>query len=286
MLEPHVDPAARESSTAFPLDGLTFDISSMPEEDLVAYGNVAPVLYSLASMKVVRLSKSLVMKFGNTVLASEGETMKYVAMKFPKFMLPRVHRCFNIQETISYFGDELSPGTRESVIKQVAVMINQLQSIRCDRPGGISGEKSRGMWFSDYGAGPFRSKEVFQDWIAWKLKMSKRYQHALPETLALECSTFVLVHGDISPRNLVLGNNNQIWMIDWGYAGFYPPIFEAATIKHQLQFQSFSQLLLPHIYNHPEELAQLEACSYGIHRVPFSLPPEMEKDSEVDLSAA
>jgi tRNA A-37 threonylcarbamoyl transferase component Bud32 len=273
----------------------------MLEEEIIAYGKVAPALHSLGRTKVVRLSKTLVLKFGTTVLASEGETMRYVATKFPGVRLPQVYRCFNIDHPDSYSGvegyifmdyiegpsldtcwDELSPDIWESVVEQVAAMVDQLQSVHCDHPGVIGGGISHGMWFSDYGAGPFPTKEVFQKWITWKLNMSKLFKQALPDTLPLQCPCFVLVHGDLSPRNLVLDTSNQVWLIDWGCAGFYPPIFEAASAKHQLHFKSFSQLLLPLIYNHPEELAQLEDCSYGINRVPFSLPPEMELESERD----
>ncbi|KAH4427634.1 hypothetical protein HBH59_172710 [Parastagonospora nodorum] len=163
---PYSDPAARSASTTFPLDGATFDICSMPEEELISYGKVAPALHSLGRTKVVRLSKTLAMKFGPTVLASEGL---------------------------------------------------------------------------------FRTKEAFQKWI---------------------------------DRKLYLNTCNQVWLIDWECAGFYPPILEAASAKHQFQFESFSRLLLPLIYNNPEELAQFEGCSFGIHHVFNSLPPEMESESE------
>ncbi|KAF2126977.1 hypothetical protein P153DRAFT_399055 [Dothidotthia symphoricarpi CBS 119687] len=301
MMEPYVDPAARSPSTIFPLDSAAFDISSMPEEELIAYGKVAPVLYSIARMKVVRLSKTLVMKFGTTVLASEGETMRYVATKFSGVRLPQVYRCFNIDHSSSYFGvegyivmdyiespsldtcwDELTLDVQKSVAEQVAAMVDQLQSVHCDHPGVNGGGISRGMWFSDYGAGPFPTKDVFQKWITWKLNMSKRYKQASPDALPLQCPYFVLVHGDLSPRNLILDTSNQVWLIDWGCAGFYPPIFEAASAKYQPRFKSFSRLLVPLLYNHPEELAQLEDCSYGINRVPFSLPPEMELESKVN----
>lgn len=117
----------------------------MPQEDLVAYGKVAPVLHSLACMKVVRLSKTLAMKFGTTVLASEGETMSYIATNFPGVRLPHVYRCFSIDHSSSYFGvegyivmdyiealsldtcwEELSRTIQQSVVKQVAAMVHQL----------------------------------------------------------------------------------------------------------------------------------------------------------------
>ncbi|KAJ3564586.1 hypothetical protein NP233_g8196 [Leucocoprinus birnbaumii] len=36
----------------------------------------------------------------------------------------------------------------------------------------------------------------------------------------------VVVHGDLTPRNLILGDDGWLWLIDWGYSGYYPPWFE------------------------------------------------------------
>ncbi|OCK83772.1 hypothetical protein K432DRAFT_401765 [Lepidopterella palustris CBS 459.81] len=291
-MEPIVDPAARNPSTKFPLDGLTFDISSMPQEALIAYGKAAPVLHSFGGVEVVRLSHNLVLKSGTGVLASEGETMRYVTTTFPGVRLPRVYRYFNVDYSFSYFGvkgyivmdyvdglslggcwDQLSPELQKNVVAQVAAMVNQLQSIHLDSPGVIGGGISRGIWFSDYGAGPFTTKEGFEKWLNWKLGLSKYYKRAAADIPHIEYQYFVLVHGDLSPRNLVLDTYNQVWLIDWGCAGVYPPIFETASIKHQVQFPSFAQLLLPLIYNNADEMVQLESCSYGINHVVFSLPP-------------
>jgi hypothetical protein len=88
------------------------------------------------------------MKFGPTVLSSEGETMIHVATNFPGVRLPQVCRCFSIDDPSSYSGvegyivmdytegpsldtcwDELSLATRVSVVEQVAAMVDQLQSV-------------------------------------------------------------------------------------------------------------------------------------------------------------
>ncbi|KAF2676661.1 hypothetical protein K458DRAFT_410262 [Lentithecium fluviatile CBS 122367] len=295
MFEPIVDPAARDPSTKFPLDGLSFDISSMPQETLVAYGETAPVIYSFGGGKVLRLSCDLVLKCGTAVLASEGETMKYVMKNFPGVRLPRVHRYFNIDYPVSYFGvkgyivmdyldglsldnswDQLDHEAQKNVVNQVGAMVKELRSIHSDNPGVIGGGMSRGTWFSDYGAGPFKTKEMFEKWINWKLGLSKYFGRAPLDVPQIEYPYFVLTHGDLSPRNLILDANDQVWMIDWGCAGFYPPIFEAASVKHQRQFPSFAELLLPLLYNDADEMVQLESCAYGINHVVLSVPPEME----------
>ncbi|KAF5350567.1 hypothetical protein D9756_008740 [Leucocoprinus leucothites] len=43
-------------------------------------------------------------------------------------------------------------------------------------------------------------------------------------------SELVLGHQDLTPRNMIIGEDGQLWIIDWGNAGFYPPWFEYAAM--------------------------------------------------------
>jgi hypothetical protein len=43
--------------------------------------------------------------------------------------------------------------------------------------------------------------------------------------------TLVLTHHDLAPRNIKLDRCNQIWLIDWDFAGFYPKYFEYAAMN-------------------------------------------------------
>jgi len=36
----------------------------------------------------------------------------------------------------------------------------------------------------------------------------------------------VFVHQDLAPRNMIVDAQNQLWIVDWGYAGFYPSYME------------------------------------------------------------
>ena len=83
-------------------------------------------------------------------------------------------------------------------------MINQLQSIQSHRSGIIGGGPSRGICFSDYGAGPFATKDVFEKWINWKLDLSKFYKRAPADVPHIDCPYFVFIHGDVSPWNIIL----------------------------------------------------------------------------------
>ena len=45
-------------------------------------------------------------------------------------------------------------------------------------------------------------------------------------------STFVLTHHDLAPRNMLVDRHNQLWIVDWEYAGWYPRFFEYAGMQN------------------------------------------------------
>ncbi|TFK72075.1 hypothetical protein BDN72DRAFT_895064 [Pluteus cervinus] len=42
---------------------------------------------------------------------------------------------------------------------------------------------------------------------------------------------FVFVHQDLAPRNMILDNSGELWIVDWGNAGFYPRYMEYMGIE-------------------------------------------------------
>ena len=285
--------AARDASTKFPLDDIAFDISSMAQQTLINYAKAGPRLHSLGGVTVSRISQNLVVKFGTGVLASEGLTMSFVATNFPGVRLPRVYRHFNVPCQSAFFGMEgyvvmdyldgyslescwsdLSTERKKAIVAQVAEMVHQLQSKRFKQPGVVGGGISRGRWFTDYGAGPFTTKQNFERWFNWKLGLGQHFNQVAKEIPSMDFQYFVVVHGDLSPRNLIVDANNQVWLIDWGFAGIYPPIFETATLSRQMHFPDFAQLLGPFIYKNDQEMVQLESCMFGLINMSATNPPE------------
>lgn len=41
-----------------------------------------------------------------------------------------------------------------------------------------------------------------------------------------DSGSFVFTHGDLNMRNVILGADGQVWLIDFGWSGYYPPAFE------------------------------------------------------------
>ena len=42
----------------------------------------------------------------------------------------------------------------------------------------------------------------------------------------------VFTHQDFVMRNIILGKDGKIWLVDWGMSGFYPPWFEHVTMVY------------------------------------------------------
>ena len=43
----------------------------------------------------------------------------------------------------------------------------------------------------------------------------------------------VLTHQDLNLRNIIVGEGGRLWIVDWGWAGYYPPWFEYVAMQRQ-----------------------------------------------------
>lgn len=60
-----------------------------------------------------------------------------------------------------------------------------------------------------------------------KLDVNRRIRQWPPQPIPFDDSLpLVLTHLDIHPDNVILDNDNRVWLIDWELAGFYPQWFE------------------------------------------------------------
>lgn len=136
-------------------------------------------------------------------------------------------------------------------------------STRCDpscfpEPGPIGGGPCRCRFFTDYSAGPFNGPSEIEDWFNHKLTICKRCHQAPEDIPPFKLTSFVLVHQDISPRNLILDKSGRVWVIDWADAGAYPPAFnESAALQDQRRFPSCNEMVLSFIPRYPVEEGQL-----------------------------
>ena len=245
-------------------------------------GETASVLYQIGSSKVLRISHDLVLKCGPLVLPSEGRALEFVRAE-TSILVPRVYRTFQVDDPIEFYGTRgylvmgyvqgqnlgdcwthLTKHQKDDVIRQTAVIIKQLQSIQIPTAGPLGGGPCRGKFFTDYGAGPFNSGSEMEAWFNHKLQICKDYNQAPQDIPSFDFPKFVLVHQDISPRNMILDAAGKTCLIDWAPAGAYPPAFERAAIAEQSRFPEFNKMILHVMPEYDIEVRQLESIWYGL----------------------
>lgn len=101
-------------------------------------------------------------------------------------------------------------------------------------------------------------------WFNHKLQICKDYNQAPQDIPSFDFPKFVLVHQDISPRNMILDAAGKICLIDWAHAGAYPPAFERAAIAEQSRFPEFNKMILSVMPEYDIEVRQLESIWYGL----------------------
>ncbi|KAK2754864.1 hypothetical protein FQN54_006757 [Arachnomyces sp. PD_36] len=275
-----VDPRSKDNTEVFPLDGKSLDDFS--DEDLISLAETSPILFKLSGTNVVRLSKTLVLKAGGNILPCEASALRLVA-EGTGIPVPRVHRSFQVPDVSQYFGTKgyivmdyidgvnlgdswkyLSSEQKKDAVVQTVKMVEQMQALTLKDPGPLGGGPCRGRFFTDYSAGPFSGAEEMEAWFNHKLTLCKHLKQAPAETPSFHFSQFVLVHQDISPRNLIRDISGQLWMIDWADAGAYPPAFEAAALACQGRFSEFSEMVLSLMPDRSGEINQLQSIMYGL----------------------
>ncbi|KAL1876359.1 hypothetical protein VTK73DRAFT_9538 [Phialemonium thermophilum] len=288
---PFKDPRARDDNAAFPLDGI--DLSTVSNDELVRLFSEAPKLFDYGTSTVVRLSKSLVMKGGESVTMAEARNMIF-ATRTLKLPVPAVHRTFAVDTleprcaqpvkcqfivmdyipgpTVEDCWNTLEEADRQSVTSQVASMINTMQKVSLPPAtppgpiGGTDGALFHGFWFTDNGAGPFTSLRDLQEWCNHKLDVCIRLHQLPPCAPRFRFQSLVLTHQDIAPRNLILDAAGKVWLIDWDLGGAYPPGFEQAVLHDASSpFRDFADMVFQKLSSRQERVVkQYAMIGYGL----------------------
>lgn len=260
----------------------------MSNTELIQLVDTAPIIYEIGATTVVRLSKALLLKCGESVLPCEAKTLQLVAEK-TAVPVPRVHRSFQVKDDSMYFGTRgyivmdyidgenlgdcwkrLTSEQKKDVVRQTADIMKQLQATVLEDAGPLGGGYCRGRFFTDYSAGPFNTALEMQNWFNHKLDICQHYKKGPADIPRFKFREYVLVHQDISPRNMILDSSGQIWLIDRADAGAYPPAFEEAALTGQRRFPEFNKMLLSLIPTRPSEVRQLLSIGYGLTVASFA----------------
>ncbi|OCH87954.1 hypothetical protein OBBRIDRAFT_813878 [Obba rivulosa] len=207
--------------------------------------------HPLANTSVRLIGRDTVIKFPS-ISPSEADTLRLVKAS-TTIPVPSVRRFIpGDRPDANYLVMELIPGrTLEACWRQLSLWrkfvvvwtlrgyVRQLRRVPFQaarhelRPGPVGEEpqECNGLFFTDYGAGPFLTYGDLVEWFTHKLNVAQRMKKAPPTATPFDQSLpLVLTHYDLAPRNLVLDNNNNLWVLDWGFTGFYPKWFEYAAM--------------------------------------------------------
>lgn len=120
----------------------------------------------------------------------------------------------------------LSLWSRARVAWTLRRYVRQLRRIGGLRPGplGPRAAKCPGNALSPFrDEGPFASAAELTAFMNGRSHL--RYNTPIPPQYQRE-ERLVFTHNDINMRNVVLGDDGRVWLIDWDWAGFYPVYFE------------------------------------------------------------
>ncbi|KAJ6618815.1 kinase-like domain-containing protein [Mycena sp. CBHHK59/15] len=184
--------------------------------------------------------------------------------------------------TVQEAWDSLDGPQRHSVVSQVASALAELRSLppsTIPGPCGSDGKsKLRGRYFTDYGAGPFRTHHDLAAWLNAKLLVARKTNaNAAEGRSAFDGSrALVFTHHDIAPRNLIIDDGGRVWLIDWELSGWYPEYFEYACIVSDVGVPEvrpptgWNEAILSQMTAYEEEYAMLGSIAWVLDTMPFA----------------
>ena len=151
---------------------------------------------------------------------------------------------------LRYVWPTLSLFAKLRVAFTIRSYIRQLRAIRHPRaliPGPVAdGKRARDhKCYMMVGAldrlrRPTPSRTAFSEW--WNerydvsLKMTPKFLEEYPWGPFDDSAPLVLTHCDLNMRNILVGDDGRLYLLDWSMGGFYPPWFEYVNWKDLHRF--------------------------------------------------
>lgn len=168
------------------------------------------------------------------------------------------------------WGD-LTHAQRVSALAQLKDYLAQLRAIKPAPDqivGPVGGGSCIGPYFPETGVGHFATNA---DLVAWQNSLLVRAGHEKFFDAFVE-RPLVFTHHDITAWNLLLDENDKLWLIDWDRSGWYPDYFESASMLQAIghpdcrpppDWFNMMESLLP---DYSKQIRQLEGTLYALDR--------------------
>lgn len=149
---------------------------------------------------------------------------------------------------------DLSSPEKSSIVAQLREQMARIRA--CTQPyiGRVNNQPTRNVYdrLPTTYCGPFPNEEAFDNWCLervpvgffglahWKwLRWLEKERHKFS-------GKFVLTHGDLSPRNIMVKDGKITGIVDWERSGFWPEYAEYAfAMKLCHKFQSSEKWWVP-----------------------------------------
>ncbi|KAK0472488.1 hypothetical protein IW261DRAFT_1553340 [Armillaria novae-zelandiae] len=135
-----------------------------------------------------------------------------------------------------------------NVILTIRLYLRQLRHVHHSSSNHIPGPLGstplpcNGLQFGFDAKGPFPTISALEthfrnEHTAAEVRASRGWAPS-PNCKPLDPSAFtslIFTHNDLNMRNLLLDKHGLMWVVDWGFAGFYPPWFEFLGMRYASQ---------------------------------------------------
>lgn len=225
---------------------MDLDVSTATEHALINFciekGEEGALVADVIGAIIVKVTDTIVAKWGWTVTPAEAamQELAYTSLLDHNVVrVPRVFRFVQDEEGRGYLFMEYVPGRNladldvkeHNIVSHVAKIIEHLGQIQVPPrygPGPISRDQGpRGyLWGDDGVRKPFDSIIALNDWINRRIILRKQN-----ESVDFSSYPLVLCHMDLCRRNMILNDDGNVYLLDWGHAGFFPRFYEVATLS-------------------------------------------------------
>jgi len=236
------------------------------------------VLHSFFHRSVLQISATQVLKLGADITPDEADMMRFVNTHIPSVPCPIVHSVKDYGEgprrKVGILMDHVAGSTLESVWptasdREKSAYTTQLREIvqhlhepagqfigrvghrPCVDPGGF-GEDAPDM-------GPFDDEESFNHYRKERVRATKG-DDAASRVASLQKSghRFVLTHGDLSDRNILVKDGKITGLVDWEFSGWYPEYWESVQAQVSPSHDPYWREVLGQVLDPYPEMLELE----------------------------
>ncbi|KAI5994786.1 kinase-like domain-containing protein [Pisolithus albus] len=276
------------------------DVDELSDDAILALLEEAPIVHP--DYSVYKLTPTTAVKIPRDTREGAIDCVEANALRLVSsnttIPVPRVHRVVKEEydflivmdyikgQTLAEVWPTFSVWRKISVAFTLHRYVRQLRRLKASPttpPGPLSVQGPQECESPVFGQvqssrGPFASYSEFSTWFNEWCKIGLDVRR-LPEDHPSRKKKFddsepmVLTHQDINLRNIILGDDGRLWLINWGWSGYYPPWFEFVATLTQAENPIISgtddelwKSLIPFICGpYFAQIKWLEDMSWGLY---------------------